>query len=117
MLLSDSDFNAKEFISFVTSLPKQGGYDSDFENFEEGTVYLNDTDYIVPDDIPLENQVDDDGKYQNVESVYKYVDKFGEEVYIKHSYIRSGSYFSEYHYQDYELNVVMPHVETIVKYY
>lgn len=117
MLLRDSDFNAKQFIDFITGLPRQSGSDSDFENFEEGTVYLNDTDYIDPDDVPMENDVDDDGKYQDVQSVYKYVDKFGEEVYIKHSCVRSGSYFSEYHYQDFELEVVYPHVETIVKYY
>lgn len=116
MKLKDSDLNIEQFAKFVSEL-KPAGYDSDIENFEEGTVYLNDTDYIEPDYVVLENEVDDEGKYQNLQSVYQYKDKNGDSIYLSHTCVRSGSYFSEYHYQDYELNVVTPHEKVVIEYY
>ena len=116
MKLADSGFTADHFIKFVNTLSAPS-YDEPVSNYEEGIVYLNDTDYIEADECVVDNEVRDDGKYQDIYSVYKYVDKEGEIVYLKESCTRSGSYFSDYEYQDYALDVVQPHTKVIIEYY
>ena len=52
----------------------------------------------------------DEGKYSYKETVVKYQD-----TYYMISESRSGSYFTDYHYDDPEICQVMPRTETIVK--
>lgn len=116
MHLKDSDLDVAQFAKFISTL-KPAWYDSHVENFEEGTVYLNDSGYIDPDEAIFENYVEDDGKYQNVQSVYKYIDKNGDSIYLSYTYVRSGSHFTDWHCQEFELNVVEPHKKVVIEYY
>lgn len=69
-----------------------------FEDGDKAVKIVEDGDWI------------DDGKYSFKDTIVTYQD-----TYYQISESRSGSYFTDYHYNDPEIFQVAPRVETIVK--
>nr|DAG17526.1 MAG TPA: hypothetical protein [Bacteriophage sp.] len=105
----------KQIIKALGGLAFRDGYGEDVSFYDSndlddtlkkfGDVYL---------DVAKELDVDDEGKYQYGGMIYRvYKDGEPTDMYIRETWSRSGSYFSDYYYSYDELELVEPYTKTI----
>lgn len=105
----------KQIIEALDALAFRDGYGEDRSFYDSndlddtlkkfGDVYLN---------VAKELDIDDEGKYQYGGMIYRvYKDGEPTDMYIRETWSRSGSYFSDYYYSYDELELVEPCTKTI----
>lgn len=105
----------KQIIEALDGLAFRDGYGEDVGVYDSndlddtlkkfGDVYL---------DVAKELDIDDEGKYQYGGMIYRvYKDGKPTDMYIRETWSRSGSYFSDYYYTYDNLELVEPYTKTI----